>query len=156
MNKKYFFTVTPLPLLFYCSLFAIATAAIIPIGIGIMTSEPLFLIPASLGFIIGLIGVTYQKRVKIIVKDHTITVRPWIGRKYSFDVSQIVKVNWKSVHNKNGVNEVIRIKTTVRRRRVEIGSMMEGAEDMMEYILENVDSGKILRTYLDLGSDSKE
>lgn len=117
-----------------------------------MTSELLFLIPAGLDFIVGLIGLAYQKRVKISVKDHTITVRPWIGRKYSFDVSQIVKVNWKSVHNKNGVNEVIRVKTTVRRRRVEIGSMMAGAENMKAYILENVDGSKIRRTYLDLES----
>ena len=101
----------------------------------------------------ALVVITYQKRVKITVNDRTITEGRWIGRKYIFDVSQIVRVDWRTIRNMKGIcYEVIRIKTATRRRRVEIVNMMIGYEDMEVYILENVDSSKIKRTYRALGT----
>lgn len=85
----------------------------------------------------------WQKMFKITVNDNTITVRRWIGRKYSFDVSKIVKVDWRTVGTMFGMDEIIKIRTASN--HVTIYAVMMGTEDMKTYILENVDGGIINR-----------
>lgn len=61
--------------------------------------------------------------------------------KYSFDVSEIVRVDWKIVDGGMGRNENITIRTASK--RFSVGTLMNGFDDMSAYITANVDSSKI-------------
>jgi hypothetical protein len=81
-----------------------------------------------------------SKLFKISVDDKKITVRNVIGS-YSFDVSEIEKVDWKITITNFGQNEKIVVKTVSKRFTVE--TLMEDFERMSEYISTNVDNSKI-------------
>lgn len=90
---------------------------------------------------------------KVTVNGSRITVRRATGIQYRFDVSEVKKVNWRkniirlpAYEEPSGVagvrSEVIRIYTSSG-KRISIETLMVGFEEMSEYVLENVDSGKI-------------
>lgn len=80
---------------------------------------------------------------KITVDGETITVRRGNGFKYSFHVSEIVRVDRKIVDTGMGINEKTIIKTA--KRKVAIGTLMRNADKMVKYLLENVDDNKITK-----------
>lgn len=86
-------------------------------------------------------GTLLSKLFKVTVNGRKITVRKGIGGEYSFEVSEIVKVDWKIVINRMGKNEKITIRTASKHFSVE--SLMDGFDDMSAYISDNVDNNKI-------------
>lgn len=82
------------------------------------------------------------KLFKITVTDQKITVKKGIGRQYSFDVFEIVKVDWKIVDTKMGRNEKISV-TTLSGKKVSIETLIVGFDKMSAYISENVDNSKV-------------
>lgn len=105
-----------------------------------------FILPASVA---GMWSGFY----KVTVDGSSITVRRAMGFKYSLDVSEIKRVNWRknkvrmpaweepSGEAQVGV-EVLRIYTSSG-KRFSVETLMCGFEEMSQYILENVDSSKI-------------
>ncbi len=111
-----------------------------------ITTFILFIFPIS-------IAAMWAGLYKVAVDGHSITVRRATGFKYSLDVSEIKRVNWR----KNKVRrpaysepsseaqvglQVLRIYTSSG-KRFSAETLMEGFDEMSEYILENVDSSKI-------------
>jgi len=105
-----------------------------------------FILPAS-------VAAMWSGLYKVTVDGSSITVRRAMGFKYSLDVSEIKRVNWR----KNKVRmpaweepsgeaqvglEVIRIYTSSG-KWFSAETLMYGFEEMSQYILENVDSSKI-------------
>ena len=105
-----------------------------------------FLLPASF-------AAMWSGLYKVTVDGSSITVRRAMGFKYSLDVSEIKRVNWR----KNKVRmpaweepsgeaqvglEVIRIYTSSG-KRFSAETLMCGFEEMSQYILENIDSSRI-------------
>ena len=81
-----------------------------------------------------------SKLYKISVDGQKITLRKGI-RVYSFDVSEIEKVDWKITITMLGQNDKIVVKTASKRFSVE--TLMVGFDRMSEYISTNVDTSKI-------------
>jgi len=90
---------------------------------------------------------------KVTVDGSKITVRRATGLKYCFDISEVKRVTWR----KNAIRmtafdepsgttivglQVIRV-YTMSGKRISIETMMNGFDQMSEYIEENVDQSKI-------------
>lgn len=81
---------------------------------------------------------------KVSVNDRRITVRRGCGIQYCFDVSEITRVEWKSVDSSLGRNEIVKIR--VGCRRISIETLMPGSEKMIQYLKDRVPRSKIIES----------
>ena len=78
-----------------------------------------------------------------LVKDTVISVRRALGLvRFTFDVSDIARVEWKRADTGFGRNECITVFTS-ENKKFHIETLMINAERMMKYITEMVDESKI-------------
>ena len=156
MWEKNHFTVRNQRLVLNLCLVVIGVMVLMMVLFTIFTKPPhiVMYIVISLFFILpASAAAMWSGLYKVTVDGSSITVRRAMGFKYSFDVSEIKRVNWR----KNRVRmpaweepsgeaqvglEVIRI-YTLSGKRFSAETLMFGFEDMSQYILENVDSSKI-------------
>lgn len=142
-KKKTSFTVTYPPIIICLSLVLIAFFVTLTVLYTIF-SDPhplLYICTIVIVFIPCTSVFLWAKLFKVTVNGNRITVRRHNGFKYSFDVSEIVRVDRKIVETGMGANEIITIRTNSRHFKVE--TLMRGSDKMLEYILENVNSRKI-------------
>lgn len=78
------------------------------------------------------IAMLYSKLFKVTVSGSMITVRRGTGVKYSFDVSEIVKVDWKIVYTRALHNEKITVITASKHFSIE--SAMDGSVYLLECV----------------------
>lgn len=85
----------------------------------------------------------WTKLFRIQVKDTVISVRRALGLvRFTFDVSDIARVEWKRADTGFGRNECITVFTS-ENKKFHIETLMINAERMMKYITEMVDESKI-------------
>ena len=144
MRARNKFTVTGPKEVYKLSLFVGFILILIPTLFTILSGpqHPLCYICFGMLLIPCLIFGIWLKVFKITVKGSKITVRKGIGITYSFDCSEIVKVRRKINITYMGRNEKMTIKT--KSKKVSVETLMVRSEKMIEYILENVDSSKII------------
>lgn len=95
--------------------------------------------------LVGLYSMLITKLFKVTVNGSRISVRSFIGRKYSFDVTEIVKIKWRITKRGEMHAEKILI-WNASGKRLSIESLMVGFNDMETYLTANVDESKI--TYI--------
>lgn len=88
----------------------------------------------------------WSKVPKITVEGDKITVRKWTGFKYTFTVDDIIEVQCQSTDTSMGLDESFLIKTK-QGKKVAIGTLMNGFENMASYIEKNVEQDKIHKTF---------
>lgn len=96
---------------------------------------PMYIATIILIFIPISISWSLMKRYKVKVNGNKITIYGAIRRKYRFDVSEIIQINWIN-------NEQISVETISKHFVVE--NCMDGFQKFSEYLLKNVDSDKII------------
>ncbi|MEE0060610.1 MAG: hypothetical protein UE295_07275 [Acutalibacteraceae bacterium] len=97
-------------------------------------------------FIPGIWAMLWSKVPKITVEGDKITVRKWTGFKYTFTVDDIIEVQCQSTDTSMGLDESFLIKTK-QGKKVAIGTLMNGFENMASYIEKNVEQDKIHKTF---------
>ena len=142
MKIKRSFTVTNPRIIFELGMILVAFFVVFVILNTIFAEPPhlaMYVCAILFVFLPCSIVMLWSKLFKVTVKGNRITVRKGTGKKYSFDVSEIVKVDWKIVETKMGKNEKITIRTASKHFSVE--TLMNGFNNMSAYIVANVDSG---------------
>lgn len=97
------------------------------------------------------LAMIWTKRFRVMVDGRLITVRRAFLPKYSFDVSEIISVKWKTFDIKlrrggeNMRTESVKIKTAGK--SVSVESLMPGFDEMAAYITANVDKSRIAYSY---------
>lgn len=85
-----------------------------------------------------LIAALWSCRVRITVRQDTITVRRTIGKEYSFNTGEITKVV-RRVNINSGIGTMAKITIYTKSKHVSVESLMRGCDKMDSYITENVD-----------------
>ena len=83
----------------------------------------------------------YFKLYKVIVDGRSISVQKGLLKKYSLNVEDIDKVDWITSITKFGKNENITVRAGSQKFKVE--TLMAGSDEMIAYLKDNVDEGKI-------------
>ena len=168
--KKKFEVINPkqtFNMVFYLTLVLIVVTCVINaiangVEIAMFVCFSLLLLPMIIAYI-------WMNMYKVMVDGDKITVRRGIGIKYTIDVSEIERINWKIVHNKftqkepmdtvnpkanivhnvmannyadNKGNENVIIRT--KNRRFSVSTVMIGFSKISKYLKENVDESKII------------
>lgn len=137
------FTVICPPTIFNLGVFLIAIMVALAV-IYTLTTEPPHIVMYICFVLIILpfaIGMLYTKMFKVTVEGSTVTVRKTLGFKYSFDVSEIERIDWKISLTAMGKIEKITVRTTKKKFTVE--NLMIGSDEMIAFLKENVAGGKI-------------
>lgn len=149
MNSKKGFTVKNYSMIFKCCIFILAFFVILVLLYTIFSSPPhtaMYVCITIFVFIPGTMLALWTKMFRINVNGTKVSVRKCLGLvHFSFEVSDIVKVEWKTVETAFGENEIVTIFTL--KKKVSIETLMENSSKMKEFILENVDESKINKSY---------
>lgn len=84
----------------------------------------------------------WSYRFKITVKEDTITVKPGIGKNYSFNINEITKVIRK-VNLNTGLDTLVKITVYTKSKHVSVEYLMIGSDKFVRYIKEKIDPEKI-------------
>ena len=118
------------------------------------TNPAMYIVVFILIILPCILAMCWVKRYKITVEGRRITVRKGFGFKFSLDVSEIVRVQWKTSLTVMGRNEKITVRTASKKFTVE--TLMIESETMMEYLKENVAAHKISTTVRNFNRQNKE
>lgn len=98
-------------------------------------------------FIPGTIVALWTKMFRIQVHGTQISVRKCLGLvNFSFDVSEITKVEWKIVETKFGQNEKVIVYTS-KGKKFPIETLMVDSGKIIKFIEDNVEKNQINKTY---------
>lgn len=156
MGKKKKFTVKNSRILFNLSMVVIGLMVLMNVLFTIFSKPPhlvMYIVTLILFVLPCTIAAMWSGLYKVTMDGSQITVRRATGFQYSLAVSDIKRVNWRknkvrmpAVDEPSGEAQVglqvLRIYTSSG-KRFSAEAMMEGFDEMSEYILENVDSSKI-------------
>ncbi|MCM1045523.1 MAG: hypothetical protein NC417_08420 [Candidatus Gastranaerophilales bacterium] len=92
-----------------------------------------------------------ERLFKVTVNGHRIMVRGYTGVKYSFDLSEIEKLEWK-LDYKDSSKSTFTIKTASK--SIVMSTRYKGIDDLKLLLYENVDESK--RTYIRVNAIKKE
>ena len=150
MKSKKNFIVTNPPAIFWLCLFILVSFVILTLAYTIFSPPPhtaMYVCFAIIVFIPGTIVALWTKAFKITVSGTKISVRKHFGFvHFSFDVSEISEIKWKTVVTKAIHNEIITIFTS-KGKRITVETVMVNSNKMIEFIEKNVDPAKIKKTY---------
>jgi len=100
----------------------------------------LYIISGGLAALFGWLSL-YFKFYKVIVDGRSIRVQKGLLKKFSLNVEDIDKVDWIISITKFGRNENITVRAGSQKFKVE--TLMAGSDEMIAYLKDNVDEGKI-------------
>lgn len=107
-------------------------------------ANPFFFVIGFPVFLWSFFSISKIKRFRITVNEDNITVRKSSGKEYSFDVSDIVHIRWKTITKGRTDLEWITIRTASR--HFSIDSKMAGFDQMSEYLSDKVNTDKVTYT----------
>ena len=122
-----------------------ALLALVPIGFALAGELP---VAGAVSFAIllspFLLAAVWARRFKVTVRQGLVSVNPGLIRgPWSFTAGDVTKVVRHINHNKS-VGTMTKMTVRARGRRVSIETLMQGSEEFEEFILENVDAGRIV------------
>jgi len=100
----------------------------------------LYVICGGLAALFGWLSI-YFSLYKIIVDGRSISVQKGLLKKFSLNVEDIDKVDWIISITKFSKNENITVRAGSQKFKVE--TLMAGSDEMIAYLKDNVDEGKI-------------
>lgn len=146
MKSRTSFTVINPPLTFWLCICILVFFVLLVLINTIATPPPhhaLYICITMFVFIPVSLVTLWTKLFRIQVKDTVISVRRALGLvRFTFDVSDIARVEWKRADTGFGRNECITVFTS-ENKKFHIETLMINAERMMKYITEMVDVSKI-------------
>ena len=150
MKSKKNFIVTHPPAIFWLCIFVLVFCVILTTAYTVFSPPPhtaMYVCFAILVFIPEPIVALWTKAFRITVIGTKISVRKCFGLvHFSLDVSEISKIEWKTVETKVIHNEIITIFTS-KGKRIPVETVMVNSNKMIEFIEKNVDPAKIKKIY---------
>lgn len=122
-----------------------ALLALVPVGFALAGELP---VAGAVSFAIllspFLLAAVWARRFKVTVRHGLVSVSPGlIRRPWSFTVGDVTKVVRHINHNKN-IGTMSKMTVHAGGRRVSVETLMQGSEEFEEFILENVDGGRVV------------
>ena len=100
----------------------------------------LYILSGGLAALFGWLSL-YFRLYKVNINGRSISVQKGLLKKFSLNVEDIDKVDWITSITKFGKNENITVRAGSQKFKVE--TLMEGSDEMIAYLKDNVDEAKI-------------
>ncbi|WP_144743914.1 hypothetical protein [Enorma burkinafasonensis] len=123
----------------------VALLALVPAGFALAGELPLIgAVMFALIIAPFLLAAVWARRFRVAVRQGLVSVRPGlIGRPWSFTAGDITRVV-RHINRNKTVGVMTKMTVCARERRVSVETLMQGSERFEEFILENVDAGRIV------------
>lgn len=102
---------------------------------------PMYIIIILLVTVPSVFALMWINLFSVVANERTITVRRWSGSRFSFDISEIISVQWKIVDTDFIHTEKITVNTA--NKRFSVDTAMNGFDQLAGYIQGNVDNRRI-------------
>lgn len=110
----------------------------------------MWIVTSVLVFLPSLFIGGWLKLYSVTLENDIFKIRKWNGKCYSFSVSEIVEVKWKTVDSSFVHTE--RITVCTRKRHFSVDTAMYGFKDLSNYISANIDESIIRKKHKEINN----